>query len=70
MYGKQIKETRKAHGYTQQQVSKGTGIPQNTISWIESDSGIPNIQHCVQLAEFFKVTIEELIGYDINKQDK
>lgn len=64
MYGKEIKETRKNNNFTQVEVSKGTGLPQNTISWIESDKGIPNIQQCVLLAEFYGITVDELIGRD------
>ena len=43
MFGKEIKQIRIEHGVTQTQISEATGIPQNTISWIESDKGIPNI---------------------------
>ena len=62
MFGKEIKMIRKAQGYTQAQVSKATGIPQNTISWIESDKGIPNMQQCVLLANFYEISLDELIG--------
>ena len=64
MYGDDIKNIRKAQGATQSQVSKATGIPQNTISWIELDKGIPNIQQCVQLADYYGVSLDELIGRD------
>ena len=32
MYGTEIKNIRKAHGLTQQQVEQATGIPQETLS--------------------------------------
>lgn len=62
MYGQEIKNARKIHGYTQNEVSKATGIPQNTLSWIENDNGIENIQQCVLLADFYGITLDELIG--------
>ena len=62
MFGKEIKMIRKAQGYTQAQVAKSTGIPQNTISWIESDKGIPNVQQCILLADFYEISLDELIG--------
>ena len=62
MYGNEIKNARLAFGATQTQVAKETSIPQNTISWIERDKGIPNIQQCVLLADYYGITIEELIG--------
>lgn len=64
MYGNEIKTTRKMFNYTQNDVAKATGIPQNTISWIELDKGIPNIQQCVLLADFYGITVDELIGRD------
>ena len=67
MYGENIKETRITNGYTQTQVSQATGIPQNTISWIEKNKGIANIQQCVQLADFYGITVDELIGRDYEK---
>lgn len=65
MYGKEIKNMRISFGVTQTQVAKATSLPQNTISWIELDKGIPNIQQCVILADYFGVSIDELIGRDI-----
>ena len=65
MYGKEIKNMRISFGVTQTQVAKATGLPQNTISWIELDKGIPNIQQGVILADYFGVSIDELIGRDI-----
>ncbi|MBQ8375137.1 MAG: helix-turn-helix transcriptional regulator [Clostridia bacterium] len=64
MYGKSIKKWRTDAKISQIQLSKATGIPQNTISWIESDEGIPNVNHCKILAEYYGITIDELIGKD------
>lgn len=66
MYGKEIRNARIASGASQTQVSKATGLPQNTISWIELDKGIPNIWQCVLLADYYGITLEELIGHDRN----
>ena len=64
MYGEHIKRARKEKGYTQVQVSKLTGIPQNTISWIEKNKGLANIHQCVLLAKCYEITVDELIGKD------
>lgn len=66
MFGKEIKEARKTIGATQSQVAKATGIPQNTISWIESDKGIPNVWQCLLIAKYLGCSIEYLIGSDDN----
>ena len=68
MYGKQIRNSRKATRMTQTQVAKFTGLPQNTISWIELDKGIPNIQQCVTLADFYGISVDELIGHEVAKK--
>ncbi len=67
MFGEEIKQIRIERRITQAQVSEATGIPQNTISWIESDKGIPNIYQCKLLADFYGISIDELIGRDIGK---
>ena len=64
MYGKEIRNARIAAGVTQTEVAKATGIPQNTISWIELDKGIPNIQQCVLLADYFGISVDELIDHE------
>lgn len=68
MYGKEIKEWREIKNKTQQEVANETGIPQRTISYIESDAGIPNIEQCVKLAKYYGISIEELIGKNENKE--
>ena len=68
MYGEFIKNARKEKGYTQAQVSQMTGIPQNTISWIEKDKGLANIHQCVLLANCYGISVDELIGRDETKK--
>lgn len=67
MYGKKIKEWRKNSNLTQMEIAKKTNIPQNTISWIESEKGIPSIEHCVILADYYGITVDELIGHEVKK---
>ena len=67
MYGKEIKNIRKTFGFSQVEVSKATGISQSTLSWIESDQGVPNIQQCIKLADFYGITLDELVGREKNK---
>ena len=67
MYGKRIKEARIESGKTQIEVSRATGLPQNTISWIELDKGVPNLHQCVVLADFYGISIDELIGHEVKK---
>ncbi len=65
MYGSEIKNIRKTHGFTQKQVEEYTGIPQETLSWIENNKGIANIQQCVLLADLYNISLDELIGREL-----
>ena len=69
MYGNEIKRIRVERSLTQTQVSKATGLPQNTISWIESDKGIANIQQCILLADYYDISLDELVGRDYNNKN-
>ena len=69
MYGTEIKNARKTHGYTQKEVEQKTGIPQETQSWIENNKGVANIQQCVLLANLYEITIDELIGRDFKDKN-
>ena len=63
-YGAALKEARKANGYTQEQVQKATNIPQSNISAWENGTNLPNIDFCIQLADFYGNSLDELLGRD------
>ena len=69
MYGKAIKAMRITNGLSQSQLAKETGIPQNTISWIESDKGIANIFQIVKIADYYGISVDELIGRDFTSNN-
>ncbi len=69
MYGKAIKAMRLTNGLSQSQLAKETGIPQNTISWIESDKGIANIFQIVKIADYYGISVDELIGRDFTSNN-
>ena len=69
MYGKAIKAMRITNGLSQSQLAKETGIPQNTISWIEGDKGIANIFQIVKLADYYGISVDELIGRDFTSNN-
>ena len=64
MYGKYLKEQRKIQGYTMKQIEQATGITQQNISRWERDEVEPQIHFCVQLADFYGISLDELIGRD------
>ena len=64
-YGKAMKEIRKVYGYTQAQLAKATNIVQPNISAWENNVNVPSIDFCVRLADFYGISIDELIGREI-----
>lgn len=63
-YGEALKYHREVNGLTQSELAKSTGISQENISRWESNKVIPNIDFCVRLADFYGITVDELIGHD------
>lgn len=64
--GNELKRLRKLNGYSQSAVAKATGINQQMISWWEAGKGSPNIEFCIRLADFYGITLDELVGRDVN----
>ena len=62
MYGKELKQHRETRNLSQIELAKATGISQQAISLWEKDLREPSIQNCVLLADFYGVSIDELIG--------
>ena len=63
-YGEEIKEQRILHGYSQRELAKATGIKQQNISRWENNLAIPSIENCEILADFYGITLDELVGRD------
>ena len=63
----ELKYQREINGYTQNALAKATGLKQQMISWWEAGNGLPNIDFCVQLADFYGISVDELIGHEIKK---
>ena len=62
--GNSLKEHRQVCGYTQSELAKQTGIKQQNISRWESNIHNPDILDCINLANFYNITLEELLGLD------
>jgi transcriptional regulator with XRE-family HTH domain len=61
-YGLDLKSQRESCGLSQIQLAKETGIKQQNISRWENDLAIPSIANCEILADFYAITVDELIG--------
>ena len=63
-YGEALRYQREINGYTQSALAKATGLSQQLISWWEAGKGLPNIDFCVRQADFYGITLDELVGRD------
>lgn len=61
-YGKAFKEQRNIRGLTLKDIEKATGINNSNLSRWERGEILPNIDFCVRLADFYHISIDELIG--------
>lgn len=61
-----FKELRRSKGLTQVEFAQKINVDQSTISKWEQDKAIPDIQTLSQLADFFEVSVDYLLG----KEDK
>ncbi len=61
-YGEVLKEHRLMIGKTLLEVKNATGISNQNLSRWESDKAIPSIAFCERLADYYKITLDELIG--------
>ena len=68
-YGEALKYQREINGLTQSALAKATGLKQQMISWWEAGKGLPNIDFCVQLADFYGITLDELVGRDVKQKN-
>lgn len=63
-YGEALKYQREINGLSQNALAKATGLNQQMISWWEAEKGAPSIDVCVRLANFYGITLDELVGRD------
>ena len=63
-YGEILKEHRLESGKTLLQVEKETGISNQNLSRWENGKVLPNIDFCVQLADYYGISLDELVGRD------
>ena len=64
---KNLKEHRLANNKTLLDVQRDTGISNANLSRWESGKVLPSIAFCEQLADYYGISLDELVGRDSNK---
>ncbi len=61
-YGEALKNQRELRYLSQTELAQATGLKQQMISHWEANKGLPNIDFCVRLADYYNISLDELIG--------
>ena len=64
--GTNIKRLRVNKGVTQEQLGESLGVSGQAVSKWENESALPDITFLPKLAEYFGISIDELMGYKLN----
>lgn len=63
--GKKLKELRNAEQLTQQQLAEILNISRVNYTRYETDVSRPDYETLVAIADFYKITLDEIFGRDI-----
>lgn len=69
-FGMKIRELRKRDGRTQEALADALGMTSQAVSRWEANSGYPDIEIIPAIANYFNVTIDELFGYNGEREEK
>lgn len=64
-YGEELKYRRIKRNKSLLDIEKDTGISNVNLSRWENGKNLPNIDFCVQLADYYGITLDELVGREI-----
>ena len=68
--GANIKKLRTENNITQDALATAIGVTPQAVSRWESEGGYPDIELLPALADFFSVSVDELIGYRLSEREK
>lgn len=63
-YGEALKQQRESLQLSQVELAKKVGTSHQNINRWERGEVLPNIDFCVKLADFYGISLDELVGRD------
>jgi transcriptional regulator with XRE-family HTH domain len=63
--GEKIKTLRLENNWSQKDLSKQLDLKQSTVANYEKDVRTPNVDILVKLADVFKISMDEMVGYEL-----
>ena len=67
-YGETLKYYREENNLSQIELAKQTGLSQQAISLWEKNKRVPSIANCEILADFYGISLDELVGRDFKEK--
>ena len=67
--GTSLYRARKKSGLSQEGVAEKLGVSRQTISKWETDETLPDIRHSKRMAALYKLSLDELIDFDLEVQE-
>ena len=64
-----IKKYRKNMGLTQEELAEAFGVTVGAVSKWESGSNVPDILTLMELADFFSISVDVLLGYNMSSKN-
>ena len=64
MLSDNLRSLRRRRGETQEQVAEAVGITRQALSKWESGASLPDLPNCAALADYYGVTVDDLLRYD------
>lgn len=68
--GKRIRELRRRDGRTQEDLAAAIGVTSQAVSRWEANGGYPDMEMIPSIANYFGITIDELFGYENDRERK
>ena len=68
--GKRIRELRQCNRITQETLAEALGVTSQAVSRWEASGSYPDMENVPAIANYFGVSIDELFGYDNNRETK
>ena len=62
MLSDNLRSLRRRRGENQEQVAEAVGITRQALSKWESGASLPDLPNCVALADYYGVTVDDLLG--------
>lgn len=65
MIGEKLRQLRLEKGNTQLDLAKAVDVSVKTVKNWESDINDPDLSHTIAIADYYDITIDELVGRDL-----